>query len=280
MKALIEYTDYRVYLKECLAALKESGTKLTNRSFAHSVGVASSSWLTEVLGGTKGISKSLANKISQALHHSKKESRYFETLVSFNQAKTVDERNFYYRELTALKSSVNPSVVNKDQYDYYTTWYHSVIRSLIGIVRFKSDFKGLAQLVSPPITPAQAKQSIKLLESLGFIHKKDDGYYEIKDRAITTGDYGTALAISNFQQETMKLAFESLDRYPKQERDISTVTMGISRQGFEKIKEEANAFRRKIIAIANEDSNIERVFQMNLQLFPVSRIKPETEVKP
>jgi hypothetical protein len=55
-----------------------------------------------VVKGRIGLSKITANKLSAILRHSALETRYFETLVFFNQARSTEDRNRYYRELCAL----------------------------------------------------------------------------------------------------------------------------------------------------------------------------------
>jgi uncharacterized protein (TIGR02147 family) len=47
--------------------------------------------------------------------------------------------------------------------------------------------------------------------------------------------------------------------------------MSVSQNGFEKIKSELQAFRKKIISIAENDSGEDRVVQFNMQLFPLTK---------
>jgi uncharacterized protein (TIGR02147 family) len=126
-------------------------------------------------------------------------------------------------------------------------------------------------MVSPPISPSQAEKSVELLKKLGLIEKCSHGSYQVSSKAITSGDLPSfTLAVANFQQETMKLAWEAHDRYPKDKRNISSVTLGISERGVEEITKEIEDFRNKIINIANEDEPADRVYQLNFQFFPMS----------
>jgi uncharacterized protein (TIGR02147 family) len=47
--------------------------------------------------------------------------------------------------------------------------------------------------------------------------------------------------------------------------------MGVNREAYEKIVEELDACRKKIVAIASECKDISQVYRLNLQLFPLSR---------
>ena len=57
---------------------------------------------------------------------------------------------------------------------------------------------------------------------------------------------------------------------PLSERDMSGVTMGITRQAYERIRKEIADFRRRVVAIASEDDKTEQVYRLNLQFFPLS----------
>jgi len=71
-------------------------------------------------------------------------------------------------------------------------------------------------------------------------------------------------------RQMSKLATPALD-LPREERNFSGVTMGISKDTYERIVKELDECRRKVIAIASEDKNIDQVYRLNLQLFPLTR---------
>jgi|WetSurMetagenome_2_1015567.scaffolds.fasta_scaffold00148_23 uncharacterized protein (TIGR02147 family) len=274
MKSLTEYTDFRTYLNEWVEDRKTQGLPGSNRWFAMKMGINSTSWLTSVLKGAKGLSKATASRLSQVLKHSPIESRYFEALVFFNQARTLEERNRYYRELSALQKLKDVRIVKPDQYDFYSAWYHSAIRSLIGMHSFGAaakDFERLASLVTPPITASQARKSVKLLAQLDLIRLNKDGLYELSSSAITTGENIRSLSVANFQQETMRLAQEAIDRHPRGERYIGTITVGASAAAFEEIRKVLMDANEKIAEIANADAGADRVYQVNVQAFPLSK---------
>jgi uncharacterized protein (TIGR02147 family) len=56
-----------------------------------------------------------------------------------------------------------------------------------------------------------------------------------------------------------------------EEREISATSMAIKFERMPKIKKEMRAFRKKIMEIAAQDPDPERVYQMNIQFFPMSR---------
>jgi uncharacterized protein (TIGR02147 family) len=273
MKPVTEYTDFRAYLSEWIGERKVQGLPGSNRWFAMKMGINSTSWLTSVVKGVKGLSKATANKLSEILKHSPVEARYFETLVCFNQARTIVERNRYYQELGALQKLKDVRIVKATQYELYSTWYHSAVRSLVGMHPFRADSKDyerLGALVLPPITASQARKSVELLVDLGFIKLNDNGVFELTVSAVASGENTRSLGVANFQQETMRLAQEALDRFAAGERYIGTATVGVSEAAFLKIKKLLADASDKIAEIANADPDANRVYQVNFQAFPLS----------
>ena len=67
-----------------------------------------------------------------------------------------------------------------------------------------------------------------------------------------------------------KLGEESIDRFPATVRDVSTLVVGISNEGYQRIKTEIKDFKRRVIQIADEDKHSDQVYAMSVQLFPVS----------
>ncbi len=58
---------------------------------------------------------------------------------------------------------------------------------------------------------------------------------------------------------------------PADERSVSWAGFSMSKETFEKVKQEAREFRKKIIAMAQADQSPERAYHFNLQIFPVSQ---------
>ena len=71
------------------------------------------------------------------------------------------------------------------------------------------------------------------------------------------------------QRQMGEFALKALD-LPLSERDMSGLTLGLTRQAYERVRKELAECRRRIVAIATEDEATERVYRLNLQLFPMS----------
>ena len=51
---------------------------------------------------------------------------------------------------------------------------------------------------------------------------------------------------------------------------VSGVTLTVSRDSYERIAREIDEFRKRIVAIASDTEDANRIYQMNLQFFPMT----------
>ena len=275
MKAIFEYIDYRDFLKDLYEKKKSEHSFFSYRLFGAKVGM-DASYLAKVLIRQRHISNSAIGRIAAFCGLREREAEYFETLVHFVKAKSPRESRVLFEKLLSQRS-VGATMLLPHQYAFYKKWYHSAIRSILEFYDFRGDYRALGRELSPPISAREAKESVRLLETLRLIKKDDTGRYRMTDTAITTGPQWDSLAIGAFQEETIRLSRESLSRHPKKHRDVSTVTMNISRENFKEIRERINEFRNAVIKYANEQPSPDRVVQLNIQFFPLSRIKERAQ---
>ena len=272
-KKVFEFLDYREFLKDYYNTRKEANPAFSLRVFSDRIGFKAKDFISRVMNGEKKLSTQSIPKVANGLRLGKHETEFFTALVKFNQAETTEERNAAFEEMQAVLKVVRfaekQHLLGHTQYMVYSHWRHLTIRSLIGMYGFDGDYEALAKQVHPHITADEAKKSVKLLEDCQLIKKGKDGKYVLTDNAITTGDRTSRLALRGFHQHCLKLAADSIDRDPPGSRHISGLTLGISQEGYERIVERINAFRKEIALIAEEDESADKVFQLQFALFPV-----------
>ena len=272
-KKIFEYLDYREFLKDYYNAKKEANPAFSLRVFSDKIGFKAKDFISRVMNGDKNLSSQSIPKVASGLRLGKHETEFFIALVKFNQAETTEERNGAFEEmqtvLKVVRFAEKQHILGHAQYMVYSHWRHLTIRSLIGMFGFDGDYEALAKQVHPRITVEEAKKSVKLLEDCQLIQKNKNGKYELTESAITTGDRTSKLALRGVPQNCLKLAADSIDRDPPGTRHISGLTLGISQEGYERIVERINAFRKEIALIAEEDADADKVFQLQFALFPV-----------
>ena len=273
MSDLFNHTDYRAFLREHLDERRQRDSFFSLRFFASKAGTAAGT-VVKILQGQLQVSARLLPGMVRACKLDEREAEYFAALIDFSKAKSGPDIRRTFERLSSLKG-VRSTTLETHQYAFYQKWHHSAVRAAIGIRPLGEDFKSLAASLVPPITVAQARETVKLLEKLELVRRGDDGLLRITDQIITTGEKWRNVAVREFQKQTMELALASLERDPVELREHSTVTLTLRRQDLPILKQRSAQFRQDLLKLAQQADGEDAVFQMNLQIFPMALLPPE-----
>ncbi|HON11177.1 MAG TPA: TIGR02147 family protein [Chitinispirillaceae bacterium] len=269
---LFEYQDYRSFLKDYYSYQKDHKKNFSYKYFSEKAGIKAPSFLFYVIEGKRNLTKSTILKISQAIGFNRQEEEYFEYLVFFNQAKTIAEKTQYYSRLVEIRKPIDIEIIDKDRYEYYSAWHHSVIREVVTFFDFKGDFERLGVFLVPPIRASEAKRSIALLERLGFIEQDSSGLYHQTQNLINAKPGAAdAFVIEKFQISMLQMAMQAYDKVAIHDRMMTSTTFSISRETFELFKLRIRELQNQLMEMARIDNEPESVYQLTLNLFPMSR---------
>lgn len=270
MPDIFAYTSYARFIKDYYTWKKRESRAFSYEVFARKAGFKTRSYLIEVAAGKKVLSRSSVHGVARAMELGPKETEYFESLVGFRHAATFKEREFHLRKLEMLAGKPPGRILADSQFAYFSAWWHPVVRELVCMARFDGDFGKVAKAVRPAITARQARESVELLLRLGLLRKAASGRYLQADGAVRTADELTSYVVLQYQKDCLRLADEALDDVPLAARDISTFTAGISAACYAAIKRELLSFRAHLAGLVEKDQGADRVYQLNIQLFPAS----------
>jgi uncharacterized protein (TIGR02147 family) len=271
MGPIFTYIDYRLFLRDFYEEQKKCSRYFSYRYFAQKAGINSPNFLKQVIESKRSLTPLTIDKFITALKLGEKEAQFFRHLVFFNQAKSVQEKQVHYAVMLSMMHTVKELRLTAMQHEYYNHWYVPVVREVVSLYDFKGDYKKLAAEVTPSISVREARFAVKLLKNLGMIEQLPDGTYRQTATAIISDSNVARMAVRSFNREMLRKAEIALDNTPVEERQIYGVTVGISKECFDVLAAEMAAFRDRMVAIVNRDTNSSRVYQIHLQLFPLSR---------
>lgn len=266
---LFGYSDYRKFLRDWYQSAKQLG-RLSYRSFAKRAGFKSINFFKFVMDGTRNLTEESIEKFAAGLKLNKQEVEFFRNLVRYNQGANADVKNRHYAALVRSRKFSRLKPIERDQYEYYSEWFHPVVRELIASEAWDGTAAWIAQRIHPPITAAQAERSITLLERLGFIEKAADGRWRQAETLISTGAELQSHVVHQYHKMLLDLAKQILDEVPPARRDVSTMTLGVKRERLTEIKTRIQEFRREILKIVSDDTDPQEVVQLNIQMFPLT----------
>jgi uncharacterized protein (TIGR02147 family) len=268
MPDIFLYSDYRKFLHDWYAEKKRENSAVSLRMIVRLVGYKSPGYLPMVISGKTGMSIDMCIKFCACMKLPKKRCDYFQNMVMYGNAATQEERQFFFDKMRSFKEAA-VCIVDTSQYRYYEKWYHSAIRALLEFFPFRNEYATIGKLLIPEIGEEEVREAIELLRELRMIKRGRDGLYRPSDPLISTGYEASGFAINTFLFNSLRLAEAALERFKKDRRNFSVLTLGISEKGFAEIRQELREFRRRILNIAEEDK-AESIYQLSFQLFPLS----------
>ena len=276
MERIYEFDDYRRFLKTFFDSRKKTQEKFSHRYFAQKAGFQTSSFCAHVMKGNRNLTEKSLPKMVRGLGLTGQQAQYFETLVRYNQSKTIADREHFLSQLNSLRRNTHFFKVNKSQYAYYDQWYYPVIRELAVYSNWNHDYKKLASLVRPKITEKQAKEAVQTLLEIQLLIPRENGTFAQHNEALTAEKI-PATIIKETRKELILKSLDAAEQLEKTERNISGVTIAISKETYKEIEQEIDDLRKKILKLAVNDPIVDKVYQCNFQLFHY--LKPLNELK-
>jgi uncharacterized protein (TIGR02147 family) len=270
--SIFAYLDYRAFLKDTFQYRKAQEAFFSHRYFARRAGFAAPNFVQLVITGRRNLSSASIPKVARGLSLKAKEREYFECLVLMNQADSHDERNHYYQKLTAIRAAGPVKKLEKASFDYFANWYYPVLREVATWGNGRMTAGEIAALLQPPVTVKEAERALAALTDLGLLERDEQGRWRHCDAAVSTGPELRSLVLANYHREMIRMAGESLERYPPEERDITSLTVSVRGGSMDRLKAKIAAFRRELLDLACQEEEPGQVVQINFQAFPVSQV--------
>ena len=269
MKPIVEYKDYRAYMADFYEERKRTSA-FTWREFAKIAGFTSPSYLKLVCDGKSSLSRVTMNRVAVAMGLVGYEIEYFEAMVNFVNAQKDDVKKKYFDKMMAISAANQVRVIDKDAFEYYDSWKNQVVRELAPMMpgAMPGD---MAKTCCQEISALEVRKSLAFLEKAGFLKRVGENVYEQTDKAVVGSKEGLTLAIRMMHREMGRLGIESIDQFGPEDRNVTGVTLGVNREGYEEIVKELDACRKKVISIAAKCGKLDQVCRLNLQFFPLTQ---------
>jgi uncharacterized protein (TIGR02147 family) len=275
---IYEYSCFRKFLKDYYDQEKrKSPRRFSYRYLSRKLGYSSPSYLLFVMNGKKNLSYKGVQRLCQWLGFSKRQHHFFEALVHFNQTKDPEDKAQAFERMISFKEYREARKLTTEQYEFMSRWYYSVIRELVAFKDFQEDPTWICKKLNSRIGPVEVTQALDVLLKLGLIERGTDGKLKQYDINIATEEELVSTALMKFHNQMIDKGKESL-KHPSDQREVSSLTLGMSLEQFQHIKGKVKEFHRDVLQYLekNSDHVPSTVYQLNFQLFDLLGPKKET----
>lgn len=275
-----EYTDFRLYLKDVYNFRRVTeGTGLRPYSystFSAAADIRSPNYLKLIIEGRRNLSEDMMNRFARALRLQKNEVEEFRALVRYGQATAPIDRNQFLKELADLRAklALASGEISESNWEKMPTWIGWVVYAMSEQANVNFDPQSLAKLFRIKVNPEEIKASLKKLTDSGELARNFETGEVSKGRDLLESPQDLPVAlIRKLQAELIYLGIESLFRDSPKEREFGAMTLAMTEEEFNQVRFEIRQMRKRIqrdILAKRTASKGDRVYQMNIQLFPVT----------
>lgn len=280
MPSLSEYMDYRKFLGD-FYTFKREQTKNHLRPYAYAnfsaaADIKSPNYLKMIIEAKRNLSDDMVLKFARALNLNKDQTEELLLLVSFNQAEDPGDRNFALKKLSEYRvdQKLKQGDIDRKVWDKVPNWIAWVLYALVDQEGVKFELSTLKLLLRGKASETEIENALStLLASGDLIRDEATGELKKARSMIETSEEVPVALVRKLQSQLMYLGLESLYQDAPVDREFGSLTLTLTQKEFEDLKFKLRQMRKathKDNSIARMNSKGDRVYQLNIQLYPVS----------
>ena len=282
---LSEYMDYRLFLSDFYQAKKHL-TRTMIRPYSYSLfsaaaDIKSPNYLKMIIEGKRNLTIDMVGKFAKACTFNKAQTDEFKLLVTFNQAEDPADRNYALKQLSEyrVEQKLKHGELDRKTFEEMPNWIGWIIYALVDQEGVTFETSQLKELLRGKASEAEITEAVENLIRSGELVRDAVTNTLAKGKLSETQKEIPSALVRKLQMQLMYLGLESLYQDTAAEREFGSLTMSLTEKEFELIKFRLRHLRKsmhKDNLTARESSKGDRVYQLNLQLFPVSNASKRT----
>lgn len=269
---LYAYDDYRRFLQDWAAAKTAAGV-FSLRWFARRAGLQAHNLFPLVVHGERNLTRESGRKFSLGLGLNDREAEYFFDLIGMNQAKTHEERLFYYERIVRHPGRRKVRPMERAQLAFFQNWLAPVVYEMIRFPDFRPDAAWVAAQIEPEPSLADIRQILDDLPRSGLVQIDEHGRWRQSESQIHSGDDVRSLHLRSYHEQALTKAADALQSVPAAQRHFHVLTTAVANELLPAIVELTQKYEAEIWRLV-ETSPLpkDQVIQVGLHLFPSARV--------
>lgn len=285
---LEKYLDFRLLLNDFYEMKKKQSEKSIRpynyATFSAAADIKSPNYLKMIIEGKRNLSDEMIFKFAKAMSLTKEQTTEFLILTHYSQSKDPAERNLFLKELNdfRVKKKLKSGEIDKAAFEKVPDWIAWVLYSMLDQQNVSFEPGSLARLLRSKASPEEIDLSLKVLADNKKITR--DAVTGKIEKVLTATESGEEIPVDlvrKLQAELMYLGLESLFQDSATEREFGSATLALTKEEFEEIRFQLRKLRKQIqkdIGVKRLASKGDRVYQLNMQLYPVTEASSQHEV--
>lgn len=271
-QSIFNYTDYRTFLKDHFQFRKHEQQNFSLGVWSKRLGISSTAVLVNILNGKRNPGEMLNGKFINYFAFAPKEEQYFLDLVGLSKVKSDPRLSLALMEKMGRSHPEGTFQLLDDQaFSAISKWFYYVLREMVSLPHFNEDPGWIQNQLEYEVTAKDIKKAIHDLLEMGLLERNDKGKLKAKSRSVATNTDVASEAIKRFHEQSLENGKVSIRKHSLEERDFSSRTFNVREENIPVLKEHIKEFREKVNELFEESAQSSRVYQLNIQLIPLTK---------
>ncbi|HEX4923318.1 MAG TPA: DUF4423 domain-containing protein, partial [Bdellovibrionales bacterium] len=268
------YTDYKAFIKDMIEYFRGVDSRFSIRKLAKESGI-SNGYLTIIFKTPQQMAEKTLVKIIPSLRLSTPEGSYLRILRDIADPESPEHKAELLKRLQKFHRFREEKPDESQIISYLEKWYNIAIRELASDPEFKLDPAWIRERLQFPVHTADVERGIETLLEKGFIQRTQGKGAEVTTKRVACHDQIFSMALANVHRQFFRLASESIDFVPREQRNIQGHIMSLDQENFEKAKQILGSALEQIANLQAPDRKKARVFNFSFLAFPLTKTTEE-----
>lgn len=270
--------NYRDFLKKLYLSRKTKNPLYSLAAYSRDAGFKSYH-MNDIINGRYGLSPKRAKVVAQNLKLSEEKKELFLSLVELENPKSPIDRHLAEERVRELLLSTE-AIFSAEENPQLGDWYYLAAYELS---RQSSRTLQVEDLMSRlGLTIEQAESALAEIENLKkpLATNSEDAQSPETSRAmisVQSKNNGPSTTIRRFHKQMILKSIASMEADPVEERCFSSFNVNLTKEEYVNLSNEVKAFiRKKIHQYQDSESSDQRLYALNLQIFPLEKKRKST----
>jgi uncharacterized protein (TIGR02147 family) len=265
--SVLQFNNYRLYLRSVLAERASANSKYSLRAFAQNLGLAPS-YLSAVLNGKKSLSPETAYIVTEKLHLEDQEAAYFRILAQIEGTKSPSLKESLLQRAQTLSPTVAVNDLSVDQFKIISDWYHYAILASTELSEVEATPDRLAKILG--LSLAEVQVAVDRMMRLEMLEKDSGGRLKKTLPNPRLVLQTPNRAARSHHRQNLEKAIESLSLQTPDERFNGSETFCIDDSQYGEFRELCKQFLDSALVLAKKAKTKNQVYHLGVQFFRFS----------
>lgn len=166
-------------------------------------------YLKHIIDGKRNLSPEMSHRFGQGMGLDSKQQDYFELLVRFNHAQSLEEKSLYFEGLRKRRHQSLRAMGLAEAASLLSHWYVVVIKELVVVLNTDSSTK-IQDAIRKKLPLPLIEKVVEDLKALSWI-QFEDGRWQSSSHHIRFPDEIKSYVVRSFHHQMLEIAQEALE---------------------------------------------------------------------